>query len=89
LDRVDDRQVEKWVEQRILAFLDSYLSLETIEQYQAENYVIDPVCRMRVNRLFAPVQMEYGGRTYYFCIPECKEKFAANPQKYLIAVDTV
>jgi Cu+-exporting ATPase len=50
---------------------------------------MDPVCRMRINRLFAPAQMEYGGSTYYFCILACKEKFAAEPQKYLIAGDAV
>lgn len=83
LDRVEERQVAEWVEKKILSFLDTYLRLEMIEQYQTDNYVIDPVCRMRINRLFAAAQMEHGGQTYYFCIPECKEKFAADPEKYL------
>jgi YHS domain-containing protein len=70
-------------EAKILGFLDTYLRLETIEQYQADNYVIDPVCKMRINRLFATAHAECGGKTYYFCIPECKEKFAASPEKYV------
>jgi YHS domain-containing protein len=54
-----------------------------IEQYQADNYVLDPVCRMRIHRFYAAAQMEHAGHTYYFCIPECKQKFAADPEKYL------
>jgi YHS domain-containing protein len=26
---------------------------------------------------------EYGGKTYYFCSQDCRQKFAKNPQKYL------
>jgi YHS domain-containing protein len=89
LDRIEERQVADWVEQKILDFLDTYIRLETIEEYQADNYVIDPVCRMRINRLFAAATLEHGGQTYYFCIPECKEKFAAEPDKYLGVADAV
>jgi Cu+-exporting ATPase len=31
----------------------------------------------------APAKYEYEGETYYFCNPGCKERFAADPQKYL------
>ena len=27
-------------------------------------------------------QMEYGGKTYYFCCPGCINKFKADPQKF-------
>jgi P-type Cu+ transporter len=45
---------------------------------------IDPVCGMTVN----PSATRGGshtheGRTYYFCNPRCRERFAANPQQYL------
>ena len=46
----------------------------------------DPVCGMNVD-----VQHPKGGRyehpgvTYYFCSPRCKEKFRAEPAKYLAA----
>ena len=26
---------------------------------------------------------EYGGKTYYFCSEDCRQKFARNPEKYL------
>jgi len=36
-----------------------------------------------VNKAFAATQMIYGGRTYYFCLPECRARFAENPERYL------
>ncbi len=45
---------------------------------------IDPICGMKVNPL-APRggSFEHAGRTYFFCNPKCRAKFAAEPTKYL------
>ena len=43
----------------------------------------DPVCKMEVDPDDPAATSEYQGRTYYFCNPGCKEKFDANPEKYL------
>jgi YHS domain-containing protein len=83
LDRVEDAQVAAWVEEKILYFVDTYLRLETVEQYQQDNLVTDPVCGMQINKAYAGAEMEYAGRPYYFCLEECKTKFAADPVKYL------
>ena len=45
----------------------------------------DPVCGMSVDPHTAKHRAEHGGRTYYFCNPRCREKFIADPQKYLAA----
>lgn len=44
---------------------------------------IDPICGMKVNPE-APRggSFEHGGQTYFFCNPKCREKFAAEPEKY-------
>src|SRR4029453_18358849 len=44
--------------------------------------VRDPVCGMTVNRKTA-LQSEWNGTTYYFCGPRCKERFEADPARYL------
>ena len=49
----------------------------------AEHLVKDPVCGMSVDPHTAAHHMEHGGRTYYFCALRCKEKFQADPQRYL------
>ena len=48
----------------------------------ADGGLRDPVCGMRVTER-APHRHEHAGQTYYFCNPRCREKFAADPAKYL------
>jgi Cu+-exporting ATPase len=43
----------------------------------------DPVCGMQVNTAAAAGMHEHGGKTYYFCSPGCRQKFAADPERYL------
>lgn len=45
----------------------------------------DPVCGMVVSRLTAAAEAEWLGKTYYFCAPECRDAFLADPQCYLRA----
>ena len=45
--------------------------------------VKDPVCGMDVNPATAKHRHEHGDATFYFCSGGCKEKFAAEPAKYL------
>jgi Cu+-exporting ATPase len=44
----------------------------------------DPVCGMSVDPARAKATHEHAGKTYYFCCPGCKEKFKADPAKYLV-----
>jgi P-type Cu+ transporter len=44
----------------------------------------DPVCGMTVDPSRAKATHEYSGKTYYFCCAGCKEKFSADPAKYLM-----
>jgi len=47
------------------------------------NTTIDPVCKMTVMPETAAAEFEYNGTKYYFCAVGCKERFAADPEKYL------
>jgi YHS domain-containing protein len=85
LESVDEDKVATWVEDRILGFLDVYLRLETLESYQAENAVTDPVCGMPLNKVHASAETEYRGAKYYFCVEDCRRKFLAGPDRYLAA----
>ncbi len=44
---------------------------------------IDPVCGMTIDEKHAAAQSEYHGETIYFCAHSCKEKFDADPERYL------
>jgi len=45
--------------------------------------VVDPVCGMTITPEDAAGQLEYGGRTYYFCAESCLERFRATPDAFL------
>jgi len=53
------------------------------EDAVAEGPYVDPVCKMLVTPETAATIFEYKGKTYYFCMPGCRDKFAADPEKYL------
>src|SRR6266568_8334226 len=44
---------------------------------------IDPVCGMTVDPQKAAASFDYQGRTYFFCCTGCREKFKADPKRYL------
>ena len=46
---------------------------------------VDPVCGMKVDPASAAGSAEHTGTTYYFCSTHCKEKFAADPARFLQA----
>ncbi|HEX7128748.1 MAG TPA: heavy metal translocating P-type ATPase [Rhodanobacteraceae bacterium] len=43
----------------------------------------DPVCGMKVDAATAKHSASHEGKTYYFCAARCREKFIADPQRYL------
>lgn len=49
--------------------------------------VVDPVCGMKFKKADAKATYEYNGKTYYYCMEGCKEKFVKEPGKYVRADD--
>lgn len=70
-----EEEMEQWVEAKILDFLETYLKLESHPDYQKENYVVDPVCQMRIPMTQAVARIERGDRTIYFCSETCRDAF--------------
>lgn len=83
VDEVDEAKFARWVEDKIVGFVGTYLRLETAEQYQAENTATDPVCGMGVSKARPGAKLEHAGQTFYFCLDECRVRFAENPDRYL------
>lgn len=44
---------------------------------------IDPVCKMTVNPETAAGSYEYNGPIYYFCNPNCLQRFKDDPERFL------
>ena len=45
-------------------------------------FATDLVCGMQVRISDAPAQYELNGKTYYFCMPGCRDSFKANPERF-------
>ncbi|WP_297528711.1 ATP-binding cassette domain-containing protein [Thiohalobacter sp.] len=50
---------------------------------EPHHWVRDPVCGMRVDEWTASERLEIGGRSVVFCSKRCRERFAADPRRYL------
>lgn len=42
----------------------------------------DPVCGMELTSGDAVATVQHGGKTYYFCSDECRERFEKQPTVY-------
>ncbi len=49
---------------------------------EEDGTVVDPVCGMKFKKSDAKATYEYNGKTYYFCMEGCLEKFKKDPAKY-------
>jgi YHS domain-containing protein len=45
--------------------------------------VLDPVCGMTVDPATAEQRADHAGHRYFFCSGKCRERFTANPDRYL------
>ncbi len=83
VDVPDQQRIAEWIDEKILAFVDTYLQLEQTDQYQQSSLVTDPVCGMRFRRSIASEETEHAGHMYCFCSHGCHEKFMSDPQRYV------
>lgn len=70
-----EEEIGLWIEDKIVAFVDTYLRLETHPLYQKDNIVTDIVCGMRISSIAATSSAKRDGRTVYFCSDHCKDAF--------------
>jgi len=85
IDDADERLAARWIEDKLVEFVATYLQLEFVDQYQEQNLVTDPVARMRISKLIAQAQADYQGHTYYFLTEDNKRKFIGKPTDYVMS----
>ncbi|MGD9722661.1 MAG: hypothetical protein AB7O59_15115 [Pirellulales bacterium] len=77
LDAVDQQAIAKWVDDRLVDFVKTYLSLHQNEWYLKDHMVDDPVAGIRFPKLAAAATLERDGKTYYFIGEETRREFEA------------
>ena len=83
LDGVEDDAVVKWFDDRIVAFVKAYIALvrqdTALQEQLKEQFVEDPVARIRFPKYLASTTLERDGRTYYFVDEETRREFEKQP----------
>jgi YHS domain-containing protein len=78
LDAIDRKAIGQWVDDRIVSFVKTYLSLHENEYYLKEHMVQDPVAGVRFPKFAAAATGQWGGKTYYFIGDETRREFEAS-----------
>ena len=77
LDAIDRQAIASWVDDRIVGFVETYLSLHENEYYLKDHMVEDPIAGVRFPKIAAAATLEFEGKTYYFIDPETLREFQA------------
>jgi YHS domain-containing protein len=75
LEALDKEAIATWVDDRIVDFVKTYLSLHENEYYLKDHMVEDPVARIKFPKLAAASHVEWEGKTYYFIGEETRREF--------------
>lgn len=75
LDQVDEAALGHWLDDRILSFVRTYLSLHENEYYLKDSMVEDPIARVRFPKFAAATKLERDGKTHYFISEETRREF--------------
>ena len=75
LDAPNKEAVAKWVEDRIVSFVHTYLSMHENNFYMKDHLVEDPITRVQFAKFAAGATQEWKGSTYYFVDDESRKEF--------------
>ena len=75
LDRTDGAAIGAWIDDRIVEFVKTYLSLHENEYYLRAHMVEDPVNHIRFPKFAAAATLERDGKTLHFISTESRDVF--------------
>jgi YHS domain-containing protein len=73
---VDAAGLTKWLDDRILAFVNLYIEIHESELFDKSEVVEDPIAKVSFPKFAAGATLEQGGKTYYFIDETTKAEFA-------------
>jgi YHS domain-containing protein len=83
LGGVQDEAVVQWLDDRIVAFFKAYIAVvrqdAALREQLKDQFVEDPVARVRFPKYLASSTLERDGRTYYFVDEETRREFEKQP----------
>jgi YHS domain-containing protein len=73
---VDTDGLTKWLDDRIVGFVELYIRIHEGELYDKAEYVEDPVAGVKFPKFAAGATLDHGGQTYYFIDENTKTEYA-------------
>jgi YHS domain-containing protein len=80
LDDVDPAVVERWLDDRLVEAVRTYLQLHQNANYLKGHLVTDPVAKVEFPKYAAGATLDWKGKTYYFVGEESRNEFAKENQ---------
>jgi hypothetical protein len=77
LESIDQAAIARWVDDRLVGFTNTYLSLHENEYYLKDHMVEDPVAAVRFPKFAAAATLDWQGKTYHFIAEDTRREFAA------------
>ena len=81
LEQIDDQAIGKWIDERIVDFVRTYLSIHENEFYLKAHMVEDPIAHVKFPEFAAASTLERGGKTLYFIANQTREEYEAKEKK--------
>ena len=75
LEAVDKTAAAKWIDDRIVDFVQTYFSMGESEIYLKDQMVEDPIAHVRFPKIAAATTLEWGGQKFYFIGEETRREF--------------
>jgi YHS domain-containing protein len=75
LNAVDKEAAAKWIDDRIVDFVQTYFSMGENEIYLKDQMVEDPIAHVRFPKIAAATTLEWQGQKYYFIGEETRREF--------------
>jgi YHS domain-containing protein len=73
---IDAAGLTKWLDDRILSFVNLYIEIHESEIYEKADLVEDPIAKLKFPKFAAGATLEKGGQTFYFIDEKTKAAFA-------------
>jgi len=81
LNAIDKEALTRWIDDRIVGFVRTYLSLHENDYYLKEHMVEDPVVGVRFPKYAAAATLQQKGQTYYFISEETRQEYEKQQAK--------
>ena len=66
----------KWLDERIIGFVELYVQIHEGEILDKAEYVEDPIAKVKFPKFAAGATLEHGGQTHYFIDESSRQEFA-------------